>query len=109
MLPPAAVAFCAAPSERGTPMASDETDRPDLSGFDWRAFTPEDSPKGLPDVFAEQGHLASADLAPGDPAFDFELPVFDHSDGTSKATGRTFHLAALAATRPVALVFGSYT
>ncbi len=89
-------------------MASDESDTPDLP-FDWRVITPEDSPKGLPDVAREQTHLATADVGPGDEAFDFELPVFDHADGTSKATGRVFHLQALAATRPVALIFGSYT
>jgi len=89
-------------------MASSE--EPDhLAGFDWRSITPDDSPKGLPDVAAEQGHLATAEVAPGGPAFDFKLPVFDFSDGTEQATGRTFHLSALAAERPVALIFGSYT
>ena len=48
-------------------------------------------------------------VAPGSPAFDFELPVFDFSDGAKRATGRTFQLSAVSAERPVALIFGSYT
>ncbi len=82
-----------------------------LADFDWRAFTPEDSPRTLPDVMADPVHqdLATAKLAAGDPAFDFELPVYDFSDGTRVETGRTFHLQSVAANRPVALVFGSYT
>lgn len=87
----------------------DDENSPLPDGFDWRMITPDDSPKGLPDVMSEQTHLSTADLAEGDPAFDFELPVFDFSDGTSKKTGRIFHLSELAAARPVALIFGSYT
>jgi hypothetical protein len=79
------------------------------AGFDWKSITPEDSPKGLPDIVAEQGHLSQADVAPGEPALDFELPVFDFSDGSERATGERFHLASAAAARPVALIFGSYT
>ena len=87
-----------------------EKAQPDpLAGFDWRVITPEDSPKGLPDVIAEQAHLATPDVVPGDPAYDFELPVFDFSDGSERATGETFHLAAASSKRPVALIFGSYT
>lgn len=80
-------------------------------GFDWRAFTPEDSPKTPMDVMADPRHqdLATPKLAQGDPAHDFERPVFDFSDGTERATGETLHLRAAAANRPVALVFGSYT
>jgi len=78
-------------------------------GLDWKAFTPEDSPKTPTDVLAEYRDLGTPDLGPGDPAFDFERPVFDYSDGTEKATGRSFHLQAVAAERPVALIFGSYT
>ena len=48
-----------------------------LAKLDWKSFTPADSPKGLPDIMKEQGHLATPDVAPGEPAFDFELPVFD--------------------------------
>jgi hypothetical protein len=85
---------------------------PDLpAGFDWRAFTPEDSPRTLPDILADPVHrdLATAKLGPGDPAFDFDLPLYDFSDGTRVATGRRFRLQSAAAARPVALVFGSYT
>ena len=86
--------------------------RPELpSGFDWRSFTPDDSPKTPMDVFDDPvaRDLATPDLAVGDQAFDFELPVHDFRDGTRVDTGRSFHLAEAAAARPVALVFGSYT
>lgn len=81
------------------------------AGIDWRAFTPDDSPMGLPDVMANPVHqdLSAAKLAPGDRAFDFDLPVYDFSDGTRIETGHNFQLLAAAANRPVALVFGSYT
>jgi hypothetical protein len=81
------------------------------AGFDWRTITPDDSPMGLPDVEANPvfQDLASAKLAPGDAAFDFELPLYDFSDGTRVETGRSFQLQSVAANRPVALVFGSYT
>lgn len=80
-------------------------------GFDWKSITPEDSPRGLPDIMADPSHqrLAAADVTEGGPAFDFELPVYDFRDGTKKETGTSFHLADVAANRPVALIFGSYT
>ena len=80
-------------------------------GFDWKAFTPEDSPKGLPDVMADPLHrdLSTAKLAEGDRAYDFTLPLRDFSDGSERPTGQTFHLQQAAAQRPVALIFGSYT
>ena len=80
-------------------------------GFDWKALTADDSPKGLPDVMADPVHqdLATAKLSEGDPAHDFELPQSDYSDGTNRETGETFHLMKAAAERPVALIFGSYT
>lgn len=86
-------------------------DRPDPGKMNWRAFTPEDSPKTPMDIMSDPGHLdlATAKLAAGDACFDFELPVYDFSDGTEKATGRTFSLSAATRERPVALVFGSYT
>ena len=79
--------------------------------FDWRAITPEDSPKGLPDVMADPVHqdLATATVETGGPAYDFELPVYDFSDGSEHTTGETFHLRSATAQRPVALIFGSYT
>ena len=80
-------------------------------GLDWKAFTPDDSPMTPVDVFADPTHqdLAQAKLAEGDSAFDFELPVFDFSDGTRRETGRVLHLQETASERPVALIFGSYT
>jgi hypothetical protein len=79
--------------------------------FDWRAFTPEDSPRTPMDVLADPVHqdLSTPALAPGDPAYDFDLPLYDFSDGTERATGQRFHLREVADERPVALVFGSYT
>ena len=47
------------------------------------------------------GNLMAPELAPGDPAFPFDLPLLDGS-------GRV-RLADFAGERPVALVFGSYT
>lgn len=80
-------------------------------GFDWKSITPDDSPLTLPDVMADPQaqKLSVADVSSGGPAFDFDLPVFDFSDGTKKETGETFHLSQVAANRPVALIFGSYT
>ena len=45
--------------------------------------------------------LTTAKLAPGDPAFDFELPLLEG--------GGTVTLSSFAGRQPVALVFGSYT
>lgn len=89
-------------SERGPRLPAD---------FDWKAITSEDSPKGLPEVLGDPVHqrLSTADLRVGDPAFDFDLPVLDCSTGVERETGERFHLQEVAAHRPVALVFGSYT
>jgi hypothetical protein len=80
-------------------------------GVDWKAFTPDDSPMSPTDLFADPVHqdLARAKLGEGDLAFDFELPVYDFSDGTRRETGKTLHLLEAARERPVALIFGSYT
>ncbi len=88
---------------------SDEQRIPE--GFDWKALTPDDSPKGLPDVMADPVHqdLSTAKLGEGDLAHDFELPVSDFSDGVERSTGESFRLSEAAAVRPVALIFGSYT
>jgi hypothetical protein len=80
-------------------------------GFDWRAITPADSPKTPPDLFGDPAfrELATAKLAPGDRAFDFERPLFDFALGARRETGHRFRLLESARARPVALVFGSYT
>ncbi len=80
-------------------------------GFDWRAFTPEDSPRTPMDVLADPRHtdLATAKLRVGDLAFDFEREVYDYADGTARDTGRRFRLLDVAREKPVALIFGSYT
>ena len=80
-------------------------------GFDWRAITPDDSPKTPADVLSDPTvqRLGTPDVAPGEVAFDFERALYDFSDGTERATGEQFRLSQAAAQRPVALIFGSYT
>ena len=65
--------------------------------------TPADSPLRLRDVMTSPfyGNLMTPELAPGDDAFPFELPLLD-------GRGRV-RLSDFAGERPVALVFGSYT
>ena len=65
--------------------------------------TPADSPLRLGDVMTSPFYagLMTPSLAPGDPAFDFELPRLDG--------GGLVRLSDFAGDRPVALVFGSYT
>ena len=65
--------------------------------------TPADSPLTLGDVMSSPvyGKLMTPELAPGDPAFPFDLPLLDGS-------GR-IRPADFTDERPVALVFGSYT
>jgi hypothetical protein len=79
--------------------------------MDWRALTPDDSPMGLPDVYADPAlsDLRRPKVGPGDAAPDFDLPVFDFSSGVRHETGTRMRLHSQAATRPVALIFGSYT
>ena len=64
--------------------------------------TPADSPLTMEDVLASSFHrdLMTAKLAAGEPAFLFELPTPD---------GERVNIADFVRTRPVALVFGSYT
>ena len=79
--------------------------------IDWRAFTPEDSPKTPMDVMADPQHqdLSSAKLSVGDQAFDFSRDLYDFSEGVEHKTNRSFNLLEVARKKPVALVFGSYT
>ena len=64
--------------------------------------TPADSPLTMDDVLSSPFHrdLMTAKLAPGEPAFLFDLPT---------AAGDRIDIAELVGVRPVALVFGSYT
>ncbi len=81
------------------------------SGFDWRDFTPDDSPMTPVDIAADprSEDLHTADLGVGDPAHGFSRPVYDFTDGTRQAVGTEFDLLSVAAEKPVALIFGSYT
>jgi hypothetical protein len=65
--------------------------------------TPADSPLTLEDVMSSPAYrrLMTPELAPGDPAFPFDLPLLDRE-------GRV-RLADFTGERPVALIFGSYT
>jgi hypothetical protein len=87
------------------------TDKKLPEGFDWQAFTPENSPKTPMDVMADPLHkdLSTANIATGDMAYDFSSVIYDFSDGTEKTTGQFFHLSEAVKAKPVALVFGSYT
>jgi hypothetical protein len=65
--------------------------------------TPADSPLALGDVMSSPFYatLMTPALAPGDPAFPFDLPLLDGEDRV--------RLTDFAGVRPVALVFGSDT
>lgn len=73
--------------------------------------TPDDSPLTLKTLMSREDYrdLSTAKLSAGDMAFDFELPQYDFSDGTAVATGATIHLSEFRSSKPVALIFGSYT
>ena len=79
--------------------------------IDWRAMTPDDSPKGMPDLLIDPviSDLRTPNVATGDAAPDFDLPVYDFSTGQRLDTGSRMCLRDAAAVRPVALIFGSYT
>ena len=71
--------------------------------------TPADSPLTLDDVMSSPfyGNLMAPELAPGEPAFHFDLPLLDAE--THRPSGQRVRLADFAGERAVALVFGSYT
>ena len=73
--------------------------------------TPDDSPLTLKTLTSRDDYrdLSTAKLANGDPAFDFELPQHDFSDGNAVATGATIRLSEFRSVQPVALIFGTYT
>jgi hypothetical protein len=76
-----------------------------------RSDTPADSPLTLQELMARADYreLMTAKVAVGDPAFDFELPRYDFTNGDGLPTGSSVRLADFQWVRPVALVFGSYT
>ena len=71
--------------------------------------TPADSPLTLEQVMASPLYrdLMTPELRPGEPAFDFDLPLLDPA--THRPSGQRVRLGEFAGKRPVALVFGSYT
>ena len=75
------------------------------------SITPVDSPMTRDDWHASERNqrLSTADVVVGDPAPDFDLPVYDFSTGEKVESADRFHLQSVAANTPVALVFGSYT
>jgi hypothetical protein len=79
--------------------------------FDWKKFTPDDSPKTAPEVLADEHHrkLSTADVQQGELAYNFNSPIYDFSNGVEKPTGKHFDLLTVAQQKPVALIFGSYT
>lgn len=79
--------------------------------FDWRAMTPDDSPKTPRDLTADPRvrDLATPKLKVGDQALDFELPIYDFTGGKERATGGSLRLLEVSRKQPVALIFGSYT
>jgi hypothetical protein len=73
--------------------------------------TPSDSPLTLKTLVRREDYrdLSTPKLVEGDPAFDFELPRHDFSDGNPVATGATVRLSEFRSVHPVALIFGSFT
>ena len=70
--------------------------------------TPLDSPLTMEEVMSSPRYrdIWTARLAPGDPAFDFELPRLSR-DGDG--AGERVRLSSFVGRSPVALIFGSYT
>jgi hypothetical protein len=73
--------------------------------------TPPDSPLTLKELTEHEDYrdLVTPEVEPRQPAFDFDLPQHDFSDGAGAATGATVRLSAFQGVKPVALIFGSYT
>jgi hypothetical protein len=71
--------------------------------------TPADSPLTLEQAMSSPLYqrLMRPELAPGEPAPQFELPLLDPE--THQPSGERIRLADFAGERPVALIFGSYT
>lgn len=66
------------------------------------------APKTREEVVNSGWHrdLQTPKLGPGDPSFDFSLPVLDPGRGLTEQMVR---LSDYAGQQPVALIFGSYT
>ena len=73
--------------------------------------TPADSPLTMKALLrrADYRDLMTPKIAVGQPAFDFELPLYDFSDGTALDRATTVRLSGFRDVQPVALIFGSYT
>jgi hypothetical protein len=71
--------------------------------------TPADSPLTLEAAMASPLYqrLMAPELAPGEAAFPFDLPLLDPE--THRPLDKRVRLRDFAGERPVALVFGSYT
>jgi len=76
-----------------------------------RSDTPGDSPLTLRTLMERGDYrdLMTPKVAPGQPAFDFDLPLLDFGQGAGVATGETMRLSSFRQVQPVALIFGSYT
>ena len=74
-----------------------------------RPETPADSPLTLEQAMSSPLYqrLMTPELAPGEAAYQFELPLLDPE--THQPSGERIRLADFAGKRPVALIFGSYT
>jgi hypothetical protein len=74
-----------------------------------RPETPADSPLTLEQAMSSPLYqrLMTPELAPGEPAYQFELPLLDPE--THQPSGERIRLADFAGERRVALIFGSYT
>src|SRR3954452_4806499 len=72
--------------------------------------TPPESPLTLRALMARPDYqdLMTSKVAPGDPAFDFELQRYDFSDASAQPTGTTVRISDHRDVQPVALIFGSY-
>ena len=76
-----------------------------------RFDTPSDSPLTLKQLEQRDDYrdLVTPKVKQGEPAFDFELPQHDFSDGAGARIGTTVRLSSFSGVKPVALIFGSYT
>ncbi|MFV1991860.1 MAG: hypothetical protein ACC652_14100 [Acidimicrobiales bacterium] len=74
-------------------------------------ITPEDSTQTMLEAFsdADFANLTVPTISEDEPAYDFELAVYDFSSGGRVETSQTFHLQEKTKNQPVALIFGSYT